>query len=222
KSLRHRAFYRLFGVREKDLVTLGGECPWTICPRGLNESSVVYSAGVGGDISFERELVERFDCEVWLLDPSEVGIKTMELEENRHHKIHFEALALVNAAGRSEKRAHVAEDGFVTMGTGEAENEALPSTSLERLMQANGHSRIDLLKMDIEGFEYGVLDQIFKERIPVSQICVELHQRPHLDIPKRKKIEAILKLRMRGFGLVHQVYCDHTFLRKGNEPVVRG
>ena len=91
----------------------------------------------------------------------------------------------------------------------------MPSTSLDRLMAENGHDRIDLLKMDIEGFEYGVLDQILREDIPVSQICVELHQKPHFDIPKIKKVEAILRLRMHGFALVHQVYYDHTFLQMG-------
>jgi FkbM family methyltransferase len=214
KSLRHRALYRLLRVEESELVTLGNKCPWTFCPRGLDASSVIYSAGVGGDVSFERELVDRFDCDVWLLDPSRVGIETMKREENCHPKLHFEAAALVDGGGGFEESAQVAEDGYLTMGAGSGEGEGMPSTSLGRLMETNQHSRIDLLKMDIEGFEYGVIDEILRDRIPVKQICVELHQRPHFDVPKMKKIEVILKLRRRGFGLVHQVGYDHTFLKR--------
>jgi FkbM family methyltransferase len=212
KSLRHRAFYRLLRVTESDLVTLGAGCPWTICPRGLGESSIVYSAGVGGDVSFERALVEKFGCEVWLLDPSRVGIETMKRKENRHARMRFAPLALVGGGERREARARVAPDGYVSAAAAAADTGIVPAISLDRLMRLNGHSRIDLLKMDIEGFEYGVLEQILRDRIPVGQICVELHQRPHFAVPKFKKVEAILRLRQRGFALVHQSGYDHTFL----------
>ena len=39
------------------------------------------------------------------------------------------------------------------------------------------HSRIDVLKMDIEGAEYGVIDDLVRERIPVQQLLVEFHHR---------------------------------------------
>ena len=39
----------------------------------------------------------------------------------------------------------------------------------------NGHDSIDLLKIDIEGFEYEVLEDCLEDRIPIKQICVEFH-----------------------------------------------
>ncbi len=214
KSLRHRLFYGLVEVEVEGLVTLGKGCPWTISPAGLGEHSIVYSAGVGGDVSFERQLVDQFGCDVWLLDPSRVGIETMKQEQNHHPKMRFKAAALVGGREGFEGSAQVAADGYLTKGDADGKSEPMASTTLGELMRENGHAKIDLLKMDIEGFEYGVLDEILRDRLPVSQICVELHQQPHFEIPKRKKIEAILNLRLHGFELVHQVGYDHTFLKR--------
>lgn len=39
------------------------------------------------------------------------------------------------------------------------------------------HQQIDLLKLDIEGSEYRVLDEILESQIPIHQIVVEFHDR---------------------------------------------
>jgi len=36
----------------------------------LDENSIVYSAGVGEDISFDLLLSEKFDCNIVLIDPT--------------------------------------------------------------------------------------------------------------------------------------------------------
>src|SRR6266496_4162159 len=74
---RRRLFYvrhllkRAFLIRgNSDLCTLGDTstgCSWTFCPRGLAPDSVVYSGGVGNDISFEHALVKTFGCTINLL-----------------------------------------------------------------------------------------------------------------------------------------------------------
>ena len=40
-------------------------------------------------------------------------------------------------------------------------------------MRENGHDHIDLLKLDIEGAEYGVLRSILEDQLQVGIICVE-------------------------------------------------
>lgn len=42
-------------------------------------------------------------------------------------------------------------------------------------MQQLGHSRIDLLKMDIEGAEYQVFEDLATDMPPIGQIAVEFH-----------------------------------------------
>ena len=80
-------------------------------------------------------------------------------------------------------------------------------------MQMNGHDSIDLLKIDIEGFEYEVLGSCLAKRIPIKQICVEFHDF-FPEIPKAKAREMIRALKSHGFDLIHGHRHDHAFLRR--------
>ena len=80
-------------------------------------------------------------------------------------------------------------------------------------MEINGHDSIDLLKIDIEGFEYEVLESCLAAEIPIKQICVEFHDF-FPDIPKTKTKNLILALQSHGFDLIHRHRHDHTFLKR--------
>ncbi|CAG8589936.1 12584_t:CDS:10, partial [Acaulospora colombiana] len=62
-----------------------------------------------------------------------------------------------------------------------------PEYSLQGLMRKNGHTFIDILKLDIEGSEFDVLDSIFKEYkgrpLPFGQLQLEIHvgEKPFAD-----------------------------------------
>ena len=43
---------------------------WTIVTRGLHSDAVIYSGGVGEDITFEQELIRRFGVKIHIFDPS--------------------------------------------------------------------------------------------------------------------------------------------------------
>src|SRR4051812_3380296 len=85
---RRRLFYVRYLIlcglllrRNFRLAALGDRstgCEWTFCPDGLGAGSVIYSGGVGNDITFEHGLVDEFKCQVHLLDPSPTGVATME------------------------------------------------------------------------------------------------------------------------------------------------
>ena len=215
KNLRHRLFYSLITSRNYRTVTLGDAWTWTIDPSKMSSQSVVYCAGVGDDISFEKELVKRFGCEVILLDPSPTGELTMSLPENQDPKLKYER------AGLSDK------DGEITLGVpdnptmasyfmtnGTQEGMRFPCLSLPTLMKKHGHTQIDLLKMDIEGFEYGILRQICAEKIPIGQICVEFHHSIVPGIARSETIKTILSLMRAGYRLVHRKDWDHTFVKR--------
>ncbi len=62
------------------------------------------------------------------------------------------------------------------------------------------HSKIDLLKMDIEGAEYSVLKDMESVNIRPKQLLIEFHHRfPNVGIGETKKAIRIVK-RM-GYGL---------------------
>jgi hypothetical protein len=43
------------------------------------------------------------------------------------------------------------------------------------LMRMNGHTKIDLLKMDIEGSEFDVVEDMLSDGIDCTQLCIETH-----------------------------------------------
>ena len=83
---------------------------------------------------------------------------------------------------------------------------------LPTLMRQNGHTRIDLIKIDIEGAEYGVLDQIVKQKLPIRQILVAFHQTILPGVSRGQTIRALLKLAAAGYHLLKQDGSNHTFL----------
>lgn len=54
-------------------------------------------------------------------------------------------------------------------------------------MEELGHHHIDILKMDIEGSEFGVIPQILQSGCEFSQLCVEQHFRFFPDGKKRMR-----------------------------------
>ncbi len=217
KNIRYRVFYGLL-LRRAELVTLcapGSICPWTICPTGLNARSVVVSAGVGSDISFEHELVERFGCRVLLCDPSPTGRRTMELPENQRPEFRFLPVALTGRCGRLRLAPPLDPQGDSWFANPAApEGVEVPCTDLKTLMRENGFDHIDLLKLDIEGCEYEVIDQLLRRRLRVNQLCVEFHHGTLPGYRRRQTISAMLRLVARGYRLVNQTGANHTFIRR--------
>jgi len=216
KDLRHSVFYALITQRNCNTLTLGDKCQWTIESGSIGENSVVYSAGVGGDISFEKELINRFDCEVVLLDPSPTGVATMNRPENRIAKLHFESVGLADSDGSfSFDAPDNDEEGFYRIRASPgAGGHLFRCWSLPTLMRKHDHDHVDLLKIDIEGFEYGVLKQICVEKLPVKQICVEFHHSIVPGIKRKQTIEAIVRLLRSGYKLIHRKDWDHTFVTR--------
>lgn len=215
KDLRFALFYRWLTRSDVSVVTLGGECQWTLSDRGLGPESRVLCAGAGHDISFEKALIARYGCRVVLLDPSPTGIATVE-REPASERLKFLPVGLAESDGELafQEPADATEGSFQSATPGGVATRRFPCCSLPTLMGQLGWAEIDLLKIDIEGAEYGVLRQIAEVRVRVRQICVELHHGAQFGRSRMETVRAILALRRAGFDLVHRVYWDHTFLRR--------
>ena len=71
-----------------------------------------------------------------------------------------------------------------------------------------------ILKIDIEGFEYGVLRDLLKTKCKVGQICVEFHHGIVPGIRKGDSLRAILRLAAAGYRLISRDQLNYTFLRR--------
>lgn len=192
---------------------VGEDDHWHICLSALTPQSTVLSAGVGTGISFELALARRAGCRIQLLDPTPTALHTMSLVENQHPLIDFRPVGL---AGVSELRSFApprdeAEGSYFVEEHQATEGVWLPCEDLATIMRASGYQSIDLLKMDIEGSEYEVVEQIISARLSVRQLCVEFH--PWLSQHAAKRTRHCLReLRRAGFRLIHRERNDYTFV----------
>ena len=211
KDFRFRLFYGVLLRRNFPLIELGERtngCSWYFCPDGLTANSVIYGGGVGRDITFEHALVVLFD-------PSPTGLATMRRPENQIPQFKFHPVALSDRTGvlRLSAPKDADEGSWFTQTPGEEAVVEVPCVDLATLMRQNGHEHIDLLKIDIEGAEYGVLDNLLCQRIPVRQVLVEFHHQMLPGIRRSQTIRAILKMAGAGYKLISQDGNNHTFLR---------
>ena len=69
-------------------------------------------------------------------------------------------------------------------------------------MREFGHDHIDLMKMDVEGAEYAVIDSLVESTVRPRQLLVEFHHRFE-SIGLHKTKAAVEALRGAGYDLVY-------------------
>jgi hypothetical protein len=82
----------------------------------------------------------------------------------------------------------------VWKGKQRAESIVVKMKSLADIMQFLGHKKIDVLKMDIEGLEYEIIESIVNSDIKIVQILIEFHDR-FFPYGKQKSQIAVKKLK---------------------------
>lgn len=216
KDVRFRLFYYLVTKRTVGLVTLGDTCQWTICPDGLGTASHVLCAGAGNDISFEKALIASYGCRVVLVDPSPTGVTTVKKENIPPQSLRFlpVGLAAIDGLVSFQEPRDPKEGSFVREGERDSVAHKFPCKTLSTLITELAWNHIDLLKIDIEGSEYAVIQDILKNGLKVRQICVEFHHDAHFGYKRKDIVMAILALRKAGYELIHRACWDHTFVQR--------
>ncbi|MEL6820704.1 MAG: FkbM family methyltransferase [Calditrichota bacterium] len=180
--------------------TYGG---WEISTEAISEGSIVYSIGVGQDVSFDLALIERFGLAIFAFDPTPKSLHWVEQQSLPDlFKIHSYGIADFDGTvsfNPPENPDHVSHTLLERPETA-AESITVPVKKLSTIMQELGHSHIDILKMDIEGAEYAVIQDICSSDIRPKQILVEFHHRFET-VSVDKTLEAIAVLRNNAYKL---------------------
>jgi FkbM family methyltransferase len=198
-------------------VYLGNEnAAWCICPAGLSEDSIVYSFGVGEDISFDLALIRQFGMRVHAFDPTPRSVAWMRRQQPPE-KFFFHDYGVGPHDG-SEVFHPPDNPSFVSytvVARGQAAAQAVeaPVYRLRTIMKLLGHEAIDLLKMDIEGAEYEVIADLITSGVKVRQLLVEFHHRWR-EVGAKKTRKAIRDLNQAGFRIfnVSPTGSEYSFL----------
>jgi len=176
---------------------------WDVHLAGLNADSIIYSAGVGEDVSFDVELIERLGARVHAFDPTPRSIEWANRaslpEAFRLHEFGIAAADGQAAFHPPADKRHVSHTVLDIPGRpGQAVT--LPVLRLSSIMARLGHERVDLLKLDVEGAEYQVIDDIVAAGLRPGQLLVEFHHRfPGVGLGRTRR--AIRRLRNAGYRL---------------------
>lgn len=195
--------------------------PKFFCDRGLQEqeSCVVYSFGSNGDVRFENQIAQDYPkCEIHIFDPT-VESSDFVFDGVRAALPPRCAFHQIGIRGQS-----TGSDATMTRGALDARHRTdMLTWDLRSIMKVLGHTRLDILKMDIEGSEWAALKDVFggsQENTSISQsqdlerrkpplvgnLLVEVHLTPTIS-PGKTALDALelhaLLTDRAGFRLVH-------------------
>ncbi|MCM8758359.1 MAG: FkbM family methyltransferase [Candidatus Omnitrophica bacterium] len=179
-------------VKMRTLVV--GKERYVICPDLLTSRSIVYSVGIGDDISFDLDIIEHFGATIYGFDPSPSSVAWIE-KYNLPFQFKFFPYGVSDHDGEILLyRSENVEDDSVSLKGSTKEAFEAPVMRLSSIMKELGHTRIDLLKLDIEGMEYSVIKDMIDSEIKPMQLVVEFHHRfPEIGISMTKDTLRLLK-----------------------------
>lgn len=207
----------------------------------LDENSICYLAGAGEDISFDCALVQRFGCRARIVDPTPRAINhfgqlTEAVSAGRHFPVNNSTTDFYDLGPELLERL-----SFLSLGLADKDvelkfympkNPAHVSCStvnlqktenffkaqchrLSTIMAQQGDTRLDLLKMDIEGAEYMVIRDILATG-PLPRLLLIEFDEAHtpLDENAGARIgDNIRQLVNAGMRCVAIEGCNATFIR---------
>jgi len=189
------------------VVTAGGAYGgWAYDASAIGAASIVYSVGLGEDTSWDEAMMQRHGLEVWGFDPTPKSIRYVRANARLPAaSFHFTAEGLHTAPKRVVFTQPV-DSKHVSMRQGRdprgGATVVAQVNSLRNWMRAFGHREIDILKIDIEGSEYDVIeDWVQAQWFPMKQLLVEFH--PQWLANHSRHAAALRGLHAAGFDIVN-------------------
>ena len=198
----------------------------------LDEDSVVYSAGVGEDISFDMLLSDKYKCNIVLVDPTKRAKKhyeevfhyyekikwkmTGDIQEDYYgimyplkpdlKKIEFIEKALWDEEKEDMKFYKQDNEQYVSQtlidGVFGNNYDDISTTTLKNMKEENEHFDIDILKLSISGAEVKVLHNMLNENIFPKYICV------HFSVKKQEDQDLVVAILNRLQHVRYQIIAN--------------
>lgn len=208
----------------------------------LNEDSIIYSAGVGEDISFDLLLSDKYKSHIYFIDPTERALKHYESVcygyegqgwDFSGQDIQTDYWEIINGLKPNLKKMYYVKKGLWRerdkLKFYKQENENYVSQSLIKdmfgkeydrvevlsvkdLMREKQNTRIDLLKMDIEGAEVEVLNNMLDDEIYPKYLCIEFDLALKRKDPDESTKKLLARLMRGGYRMLKNDRMNITFM----------
>lgn len=219
KVLLDKDYYPAIDI-SKPLCRFGSEYGgWWIDSSRIGQNSVIYSFGIGTDISFDQELIGKFHCTVHGFDPTP---QTKEYLAVIGHpsQFHFHEIGIAGKTGsiylHRPKNPNFGSCSILTGHEFSSDGFHAEVHNLRDIAKNLGHGFIDIVKMDIEGAEYDVIVDMDQNGFPpMSQLLIEFHHRfSSIGLDRTK--HAVNTLKRLGFclAMVSANGEEYTFINR--------
>jgi FkbM family methyltransferase len=203
--LKNKETLYFTGIYRKNITLGNNSAQWTISIEDIKPGSIIYCFGVGQEISFDLALIKKFGVIINAFDPSPGAIDWIK-NQVIPERFHFFPFGLGGKNGTVEfgfTGSTSASSATILKDVSDVKDRFVAEIkTLKTIMEELGHSRIDVLKMDIEGAEYEVIENILNEGIEIQQLLVEFHHR-FRNIGIKPTRNAVKSLKKAGFKIFH-------------------
>ncbi len=159
----------------------------------LNEKSIFFDIGahIG---NFSSKMYEKFECNIYAFEPLEENFKILKQNLNNHKKIKCYQIALLNFDGYSNISSLGASASLFDRNEGSTNKEVIVK-SFGTFIREENLNFIDFVKMNIEGSEYDLLNDIIDSGniLKIQHLQIQFHNFVDDSEAKRKVIRNKLK-----------------------------
>jgi FkbM family methyltransferase len=159
----------------------------------LNQNSIFFDIGahVG---NFSTKMYEKFECNIYAFEPLDENFKILTQNLNNYKKIKCFQIALLNFDGYSNISSLCASASLFDRNEGSTNKEVVVK-SFETFITDENIKFVDFVKMNIEGSEYDLLNDIIDSGNikKIQHLQIQFHNFVDDSETKRKMIRNKLK-----------------------------
>ena len=187
---------------------------WLLPSGRLGDGGVCYCAGVGEETSLEDDLLRKTTCLVWSFDPTAESAAHVARQAFDPNRFHFVPTGISDTTETLRFYAHPDPQMWPAYSNTNIWNTTsyieAPATTVAALMETFGHRELTLLKLSIEGAEWGVLRHLLDGRTPKAQVLCVLFSQP---ASFWRVARAVRDLARHGFAYLGHEEWKFTFVR---------
>ncbi len=177
---------------------------WPIAVDYVSQNPVVFSFGVGRDISFDELMIQRFGATIYAFDPTPNCLEWIR-NQKIPQRFHFYPIGVAAVDGEA---AFLPPSRKEYVSFSRAPTKDIPGVikfsamSLDSLVKCLKGVKPTIIKMDIEGFEYEVINYLVDvSDLRPCQLLVEFHHDVIGSCGRADTLNAVSRLRSVGYKI---------------------